>query len=122
MEFFEKNESVVGALLNVWNISYVAMNLPKPQWYQDSNVIDINIGLKKSVKFVMSDKDLTKELQEEYDRKNEHLQHLKNLLASVSLSCPSPELLEKKREQIKLLQSELEDLEYKIWQLKINNK
>ena len=57
-------------------------------------------------------------MENEYNEKLWHLQHLKLLFTSVYWSAWS-DIIEKKRQEITNLQQEIEDLEFKIWKLKI---
>ena len=73
--------------------------------------------MKKSSKDIVTEKDLLKALQQEREDKNTYIWHLKWLLASAYATCP-PDVLAHKKEKIRELQAELDDLEYKIGLLK----
>lgn len=117
LDFVQENNDLLNALFNVWEIEYIWSNVEIPDNYNTWNVININLGLKKSAKVCVTEKNILNSLIEEYNEKNEYLEHLKWLLSSAYASCPM-ELLEKKKEKIRILQQELEDLNYKIRALK----
>lgn len=117
LDFIQDNDLLIRSLIKVWDIQYIWTNIDIPNWYDLWNVININLWMKKSSKDIVTEKDLLKALQQEREDKNTYIWHLKWLLASAYATCP-PDVLAHKKEKIRELQAELDDLEYKIGLLK----
>ena len=79
----------------------------------------ISVWVKKPEKIAVEARwDVLSDLENEYKEKQEHLQHLKSLFASIYWKAWE-DVVEKKRQEISDLQNEIEDLEFKIWKLKM---
>ena len=92
-----------------------------PNWCEVDNVINILVWIKKPDKVTVEiKKDVLVDLETECREKSEHLQHLKGLFVSIYWNADD-ELVNKKRQEIADLQNEIEELEFKIWKLKMNN-
>ena len=118
LNFLKENESIFRLLTKIHGINLFRDHEEIPNWYMVDNVINIVIWVKKSVK-IEGKKDVLVDLQTEYNEKIEHLQHLKSLFASV-YGDGENELVNKKRQEISDLQADIEDLEFKIWKLKMD--
>ena len=105
-------------LLNVRNIEYVKDNEKIPLGYEMDNVIDINIWVKTVSEQVTISRDMLADMEEELKSKQEYLQHMKSLVASIVWTA-SPEVIEKKKEDIKNLQQEIEELDFNISKMKM---
>jgi len=117
LEFFQENDLLIRSLIKIWQIDYIWDSADYPSWYTVWNVININLWIKKSEDAELTDKWILKVLIQDFEEKTDYLNHLKWLLASAYATCP-PEILAQKKEKIRELQTELDDLEYKIWLLK----
>lgn len=117
LDFIQENDLLLRALIKIWQVDYIWDSIDMPSWYTVWNVININLWIKKSQATELTDKWILKVLMQDFEEKSEYLKHLKWLLASAYATCP-PEILAQKKEKIRELQAELDDLEYKIWLLK----
>lgn len=117
LDFIQDNDLLIRNLIRIWDIQYIWVNIDTPTGYTLGNVININIWMKKSSNDTLTEKWLLKVLLQEWEDKNTYMWHLKWLLASAYATCP-PEILAHKKEKIRELQNELDELEYKIWLLK----
>lgn len=121
LNFLHENESVFRLLTKIQSINLLRTNESMPSWCETDNVINILVWIKKPDKVAVEiKKDILSELENEYREKTEHLQHLKALFASIYWNADD-ELVEKKRQEISNLQNSIEELEFKIWKLKMNN-
>lgn len=120
ISFLSENENLFRSLLSLWNIDYIRLHEDIPIWYEIDNVININIWAKKVLEQVEVAKDVLSEMEEDFLNKKEHLQHLKSLVVSIIWSAPV-DILNRKRQEIQNLQSEIEDLEFSINKLKAKN-
>ena len=119
LQFLKENEHIFRLLTKIQTIDLLRFNDELPSGYEVDNVINISIWIKKPEKIAVEVKwDVLVDLEREYKEKVEHLQHLKSLFSSIYSNAWS-EIIEKKRQEILNLQNELEDLEFKIWKLKI---
>ena len=117
LDFLQENDLLVRSLINVWDINYISIHSELPQWYLVWSVININLWMKKIDKVVTTSKWMLKELEQEYNDKMEHLQHLKSVLSRAYATCPA-DIIAKKKDDIAMLQQEIEDLQINIWRLK----
>jgi len=121
LTFLQENESIFRLLTKIQHISLIRPHEEMPNWYKVDNVINISVWIRKPDNIsVEVKKDVLTELEWEYREKTEHLQHLKSLFASIYWNADS-ELMEKKRQEITNLQNDIEELEFKIWKLKMSN-
>ena len=121
LSFLQENESIFRLLTKIQHMSLIRPHEEMPIWYKVDNVINISVWIRKPENVSIEiKKDVLAELEWEYREKIEHLQHLKSLFASIYWNADS-ELMEKKRQEISNLQNDIEDLEFKIWKLKMNN-
>ncbi len=119
LQFLQENEHVFRLLTKIQSITLLRANEEILPWYEVDNVINISVWVKKPDKIAVEIKwDVLADLEKEYNEKLEHLQHLKSLFASIYTSAWT-ELVEKKRQEITNLQNELEEIEFKIWKLKV---
>ena len=119
LQFLQENEHILRLLTKIQSLNLIRFNEDIPTWYEVDNVINISIWIKKPEKIeVEAKKNILTDLENEYNEKLWHLQHLKLLFTSVYWSAWS-DIIEKKRQEITNLQQEIEDLEFKIWKLKI---
>ncbi len=116
--FLSEREELLKVLLNVRNIEYVKDNEKIPLGYEMDNVIDINIWVKTVSEQVTISRDVLADMEEELKNKQEYLQHMKSLVASIVWTA-SPEVIEKKKEDIKNLQQEIEELDFNISKMKM---
>ncbi|HPC34268.1 MAG TPA: hypothetical protein PLP73_01285, partial [Candidatus Absconditabacterales bacterium] len=116
--FLSEREELLKVLLNVRNIEYVKDNEKMPLGYEMDNVIDINIGVKTVLEQVTISRDVLADMEEDLKNKQEYLQHMKSLVASI-VGTASPEVIEKKKEDIKNLQQEIEELDFNISKMKM---
>lgn len=122
LQFLQSSESVFRLLAKIQDINLYKLFEEIPSWYEVDNVINISIWIKKpEVIKVEVKKDIVAELENEYKNKQEHLQHLKSLFASIYWNAWD-DLVSKKRQEISDLQAEIEDLEFRIWRLKVKNE
>ncbi len=121
LNFLQWNESIFRLLTKIQNINLLWFHEDMPSGCEVDNVINISVWIKKpEIIQVEIKKDVLADLESEYREKLEHVQHLKSLFTSIYWSA-DPDLLNKKRQEISALQAEIEDLEFKIRKLKINN-
>ena len=121
LNFLHENESVFRLLTKIQSINLLRSNEEIPSWCEIDNVINILVWIKKPDKVTVEiKKDVLVDLETEYREKSEHLQHLKGLFASIYWNMDG-DLVEKKRQEISNLQNEIEELEFKIWKLKMNS-
>lgn len=121
LNFLQENESIFRLLTRIQHISLIRPHEDIPDWYKVDNVINISVWIRKPEDIsIEARKDVLTELEAEYREKTEHLQHLKSLFASIYGNADS-ELMEKKRQEITNLQSDIEELEFKIGKLKMSN-
>jgi hypothetical protein len=117
LDFIQWNDLLLRTLIKIWQVDYIWDSVDMPSGYITWNVININLWIKKSQDTELTDKWILKVLMQDFEEKSAYLEHLKWLLASAYATCP-PEILAQKKEKIRELQDELDDLEYKIWLLK----
>ena len=120
LNFLHENESVFRLLTKIQTLNLLRSNEEMPNWCEIDNVINILVWIKKPDKITVEiKKDVLVDLETEYREKSEHLQHLKGLFASIYWSADVT-LVDKKRQEISDLQNDIEELEFKIWKLKMN--
>lgn len=121
LNFLHENESIFRLLTKIQSIGLLRSNEEMPKWCEIDNVINILVWVKKpDIVAVEIKKDVLVDLETEYREKVDHLQHLKALFASIYWNADA-DLIEKKRQEISDLQNDVEDLEFRIGKLKINN-
>ena len=119
LQFLQENEHILRLLTKIQTVTLLRANEELLPWYEIDNVINISVWVKKPEKIAVEVRwDVLADLENEYKRKQDHLQHLKSLFASIYTSA-WPDLVDKKRQEITSLQNELEELEFKIWKLKM---
>ena len=119
LQFLQENEHILRLLTKIQTLTLLRFNDDVLPWYEVDNVINISVWIKKPDKIAVEVKwDVLADLEKEYNEKLEHLQHLKSLFASIYTTAWE-DLVEKKRQEITDLQNELEELEFKIWKLKM---
>ena len=119
LQFIRDNEHIFRLLTKIQSINLVTFNEEAPSGYETDNIINIFVWVKKPDKIAVEVKwDVLVDLENEYKEKQEHLQHLKSLFASIYTTAWE-DIVGKKRQEITDLQNELEDLEFKIWKLKM---
>lgn len=121
LQFLQENEHILRLLTKIQTVTLLRVGDELLPWYETDNVINISVWVKKPEKITVEVRwDMLAHLENEYKEKQDHLQHLKSLFASIYTNAWQ-DLVEKKRQEISTLQNELEDLEFKIWKLKIKN-
>lgn len=119
LQFLQENEHILRLLTKIQSVTLLRPNEDILSWYEVDNVINISVWVRKPEKIAVEIKwDVLADLEKEYNEKLEHLQHLKSLFASIYLNAWT-EVVEKKRQEITNLQNELEEIEFKIWKLKM---
>jgi len=118
IKFVSDREDLLKVLLNIENIDYIKDHEKMPLGYEIDSVIDINIWAKNVLKQIWSTKSALEDMEEDLKNKQEYLQHMKSLVASIIWTASS-ELIEKKKEDIKNLQQEIEELDLNINKMKI---
>ena len=119
LQFLQENEHILRLLTKIQSVTLLRQNEDILSWYEVDNVINISVWVRKPEKIAVEIKwDVLADLEKEYNEKLEHLQHLKSLFASIYLNAWT-EVVEKKRQEITNLQNELEEIEFKIWKLKM---
>lgn len=117
LRFCQSHETLVQKTLHAEDITYLPQSEHAPSSYIQEDIIDITIGIKRFSKdnpFCLAA--LTKKLAEKQD----YVQHLRNLLSSLTNNWWSPEIITKKREEIQTTKDEIEQLELEINRLKMN--
>ena len=119
LQFLQENEHILRLLTKIQTVTLLRFNEDPLPGYEIDNVINISVWVKKPEKIAVEVRwDVLADLENEYKEKQEHLQHLKSLFASIYMNAWT-ELVEKKRQEISDLQAELEELEFKIGKLKM---
>ena len=121
LNFLHNNESIFRLLTKIQSVNLLRSNEDIPKWCEVDNVINILVWIKKPDKVTVEiKKDVLADLETEYREKTDHLQHLKALFASIYWNADDA-IVDKKRQEIANLQSDIEELEFKIWKLKMSN-
>lgn len=116
LKFCQSHENLLQKTLHADDITYLPYNEQAPSSYIQEDIIDITIGIKRFSKdnpFCLAA--LTKKLAERQD----YLQHVRNLLSSLSSNWGSPETITKKREEIQMIKDEIDQLSLEIQKLKM---
>ncbi|MDD3262427.1 MAG: class I tRNA ligase family protein [Candidatus Absconditabacteria bacterium] len=111
IKFAKSNEYLFKKTLNTDEVLYLVHHEDIPCGYQKEDIIDISIGLKSMSKPSISGISL---LKKQLQEKEEHIQHLKNLVQQLSSNGADIDIINQKKDEISKAKKDIEDLCFEI--------